>query len=106
MTHPNVCRVFDLGIHISGDGSRPPLQFLSMELLQGETLQARIESKGRLSGSEALPLAVQMAEGLEAAHAAGIIHRDFKSGNVILVPGKAGDRAVITDFGLARPDRR
>jgi tetratricopeptide (TPR) repeat protein len=77
-----------------------------MELLQGETLQARIESKGRLSGSEALPLAVQMAEGLGAAHAAGIIHRDFKSGNVILVPGKAGDRAVITDFGLARSDRR
>jgi len=106
VTHPNVCRVFDLGIHTFADGSRPPLQFLSMELLQGETLQARIESKGRLSGSEALPLAIQMAEGLQAAHAAGIIHRDFKSGNVILVPGKDGDRAVITDFGLARPDRR
>ncbi|HYL78137.1 MAG TPA: protein kinase [Bryobacteraceae bacterium] len=106
VTHPNVCRVFDLGVHTFADGSRPPLQFLSMELLQGETLQARIESKGRLTGDEALPLAIQLAEGLAAAHAAGIIHRDFKSGNVILVPGKDGDRAVITDFGLARPDRR
>src|SRR5258708_5626339 len=106
VTHPNVCRVFDLGVHTFADGSRPPLQFLSMELLQGETLQARIESKGRLTGEEALPIAIQMAEGLAAAHAVGIIHRDFKRGNVILVPGKAGDRAVITDFGLARADRR
>ena len=47
-----------------------------------------------------------MAEGLAAAHAAGIIHRDFKSGNVIVIPGKDGDRAVITDFGLARADRK
>src|ERR1035437_219055 len=104
--HPNVCRVFDLGVHTFEDDSRPPLQFLSMELLEGETLQARIERKGRLTGAEALPLAIQMAEGLAAAHAAGIIHRDFKSGNVIVIPGKDGDRAVITDFGLARPDRK
>jgi tetratricopeptide (TPR) repeat protein len=105
VTHPNVCRVFDLGVHTFDDGS-PPIQFLSMELLEGETLQVRIERQGRLTGAEALPLAVQMAEGLAAAHAAGIIHRDFKSGNVIVVPGEKGDRAVITDFGLARADRK
>jgi serine/threonine protein kinase len=106
VTHPNVCRVFDLGVHTFDDDSRPPIQFLSMELLDGETLAARIERKGRLHGPEALPLAIQMAEGLAAAHAAGIIHRDFKSGNVIVISGKNGDRAVITDFGLARADRK
>jgi serine/threonine protein kinase len=107
VTHPNVCRVFDLGTHTFDDDSRrPPIQFLSMELLEGETLQARIERQGRLTGAEALPLAIQMAEGLAAAHAAGIIHRDFKSGNVIVIPGEHGDRAVITDFGLARADRK
>jgi serine/threonine protein kinase len=107
VTHPNVCRVFDLGVHtFDDDPSHPPIQFLSMELLEGETLQARIERQGRLTGAEALPLAIQMAEGLAAAHAAGIIHRDFKSGNVIVIPGEKGDRAVITDFGLARADRK
>jgi tetratricopeptide (TPR) repeat protein len=107
VTHPNVCRVFDLGVHTFEEDSRPPLQFLSMELLEGETLQARIERQGRLPGAEALPLAIQMAEGLAAAHAAGIIHRDFKSGNVIVISGAdRADRAVITDFGLARADRK
>lgn len=91
VTHPNVCRVFEVGSH---DGA----QYFTMELLEGETLDARIKREGRIAAVEAIPLIRQMALGLDAAHRAGIIHRDFKSSNVML----SGDRAVITDFGLAR----
>ena len=98
VTHPNVCRVFEVGIHPQDDGRQ--IHFFTMEFLDGETLAARIVREGRLSITAAYPLVVQMAEGLDAAHQAGIVHRDFKSANVML----CGDRAVITDFGLARVD--
>ncbi|MBV9503556.1 MAG: serine/threonine protein kinase, partial [Acidobacteriia bacterium] len=97
VTHPNVCRVFEVGVHGFPNESRPPLHFFTMQLLEGETLGARIRQVGRLRSLEAFPLIVQMAEGLQAAHSAGIVHRDFKSGNVMVT----GDKAVITDFGLA-----
>jgi TolB-like protein len=96
VTHPNVCRIHDLGID-RVPGAEAPELFLSMELLAGETLAARV-ARGKLTPAEALPIVEQLAAGLGAAHAAGIIHRDFKSANVILV----GTRAVVTDFGLAR----
>jgi serine/threonine protein kinase len=95
VTHTNVCRLFEAGVHALPN--RPPVHFFTMELLEGETLAAKIRRQGRLSLTEALPLIRQMAAALEAAHEAGIIHGDFKSGNVII----AGGRAVITDFGLA-----
>ncbi len=103
VTHPNVCRIFDLFRHTpEGDASNQEIAFVSMELLQGQTLSARIRQKGRLTPEEALPLIVQVASGLSAAHQAGIVHRDFKPGNVMLVPGESeSDRVVITDFGLA-----
>jgi tetratricopeptide (TPR) repeat protein len=110
VTHPNVCRIFDLGFHeipAPPDAPGEPPQralFLTMELLVGESLSQRIARVGRLTPEEALPIVAQLAAGLDAAHAMGIIHRDFKSGNVMLVdwPGaKAGTRAVVTDFGLA-----
>src|SRR5262245_2708575 len=102
VTHPNVCRIYEVGIHSAG--ARAPLLFFSMELLEGETLTTRIRA-GRLTRDEAFPLAVQLAAGLHAAHTAGIVHADFKSGNVVLVPARDGGvRAVITDFGLARLD--
>ena len=109
VTHPNVCRIFDLEHHriLSGgaDGAGAEVAFLSMELLEGETLSNRLRRHGRMSTAEALPLVRQMAEGLNAAHESGVIHRDFKPSNVILAA--SGDpasptRAVITDFGLAR----
>ena len=101
VTHPNVCRIFEVGIHRSG--TTAPLLFFAMELLHGHTLADRIR-RGRLTREEAFPIAVQLAEGLEAAHRAGIVHADFKSANVILVESTGGVRAVITDFGVARVD--
>ena len=72
-----------------------------MQLLAGETLADRLR-RGRLTTAEALPLVTQMAAALDAAHQAGVVHRDFKSNNVMLVPQAGGPtRAVVTDFGLA-----
>ncbi|HWO10545.1 MAG TPA: serine/threonine-protein kinase, partial [Polyangiaceae bacterium] len=102
ITHRNVCRVFDVGLHVDADSGNQTL-FMTMELLTGETLSARVARVGRLSAEEALPIVLDMCAGLSAAHAGGVIHRDFKSGNVILHDGGDGStRAVVTDFGLAR----
>jgi Tfp pilus assembly protein PilF/tRNA A-37 threonylcarbamoyl transferase component Bud32 len=100
VTHPNVCRIYDLGTH-RAQGQE--VLFLTMEMLSGESLSDRIARARRLTPAEALPIVSQMAAGLDAAHALGIIHRDFKSANVMLVPDpRGGTRAVVTDFGLAR----
>ncbi len=103
VTHPNVCRIFDLACHRSTSPDKPPIWFLTMELLKGHTLTQEIQRVGKLSEDRALRLALQMADGLEAVRRAHIVHGDFKSSNVLLVPLSDGSlRAVITDFGLAR----
>ncbi|HEV8267894.1 MAG TPA: serine/threonine-protein kinase, partial [Thermoanaerobaculia bacterium] len=101
VTHPNVCRIFDIGHHVGPEGE---VDFLTMEFVPGETLSQLLHRQGRLTTKEALPIAIQMARALSAAHEAGVIHRDFKSGNVLLVSssGSGGPRAVVTDFGFAR----
>src|SRR5438270_5073 len=65
VTHPNVCRVFDLGYHRQDHSE---IIFLTMELIRGETLSARLKRVGKLERSEALPIAVHLCEALEAAH--------------------------------------
>ena len=102
VTHPNVCRIFDL-YHHSLQG-REEVVFVSMEFLRGETLAERLKRVGRLAMPEALPLIREMGSALDAAHKAGIVHRDFKPGNVVLVEEAVGTRAVVTDFGLAFRD--
>src|SRR5579884_1745265 len=99
VTHPNACRIFDLFRHKTPKGDE--VIFVSMELLQGKTLGEHIKEEGHLKVAEALPLVEQMASALDAAHAAGVVHRDLKPGNIILVPSGTGLRAVVTDFGLA-----
>jgi len=106
VTHASVCRTYDVFRHADGEGAVAGRDTLvvSMEFLRGTTLARQITLDGRLKPAFALPIVEQMAAGLEAAHAAGVIHRDFKCANVILVPSPGspgGFRAVITDFGLA-----
>jgi len=103
VTHPNVCRIFDLFRHRDKSAGGEVL-FVTMELLRGESLEQRIRNAHRLSAEETMPIVEQLAAGLDAAHRAGVVHRDFKSSNVMLVPPASGSgsaRAVITDFGLA-----
>ena len=102
VTHPNACRIFDLFRHqASASDKGEEIFFVSMEFLRGETLAERMQRVGRFSATEALPLIRQMAAALSAVHFAGIVHRDFKPGNVVLVEEQVGIRAVVTDFGLA-----
>jgi serine/threonine protein kinase len=99
ITHPNVCRVFDLGIHRA---SRQHRFFVTMEVLPGESLAAYLGPRPALTPAEALPLLTQLAAGLQAAHDSGVIHRDLKPANVMFLPVEfAARRVVITDFGLA-----
>lgn len=102
VSHPNVCRIFDLGRHLISTTPREEVLFLTMELLAGDTLQDRLVDQGPMSPEQALPILRQMASALATAHQMGIVHRDFKGANVMLVPAPGGERVVITDFGLAR----
>ena len=99
VNHPNVCPTYDI-FRVDEPGG--PLLFLTMKLLRGESLAARLNRSGRLDPEVTLAIARQMAAALDAAHKAGVIHRDFKPGNVMLE--RAGDevRVSITDFGLSR----
>lgn len=109
VTHCNVCRMFDIA---RGRTNRETTTlnadhvFLTMELLEGEPLSKRLRRTGRMDVEEAWPIVRQMGEALQSAHEAGVIHRDFKPSNVLLVPmwasGADETRALVTDFGLAR----
>ena len=101
VTHPNVCRVFE--IH-TAETSTGDVDFLTMEFLEGETLAARLpHAPARWLGTaEGAKLARQICGGLQAVHDQGVIHRDLKSNNVMLSADPAGrPRAVIMDFGIA-----
>ena len=100
ISHPNVCRVHELFCHEPNPTTK--IWFLSMEFLEGVTLSDYIHHHGPMDTASAFDLVQQMVLGLTAAHALGVIHRDFKTSNVMLVgSGMTGKRAVVTDFGLA-----
>lgn len=95
VTHPNVCRVHDIGEIQTEAGSQ---HFLSMEYIDGEDLSSLLRRIGRLPADKAVEIANQLCAGLAAAHDAGILHRDLKPANV-MIDGRGKVR--ITDFGLA-----
>ncbi len=91
LDHPNICRIHDVLERDDGD-------YLVLELVEGSTLRARMESG--LTKAEALDIVLQIARVLAVTHARGIVHRDLKPENIMLTP--AGEVKVL-DFGLARP---
>ena len=96
ITHPAVCRVFDVG---EAEG----VVFFSMELVEGEDLAALLRRVGRLPSEKVVDIARQLCGGLAAAHAQGVLHRDLKPANVLI----DDDGLVrITDFGIAIPQNR
>lgn len=101
VSHSHVCRIYDLGTHVV-PASGAQISFLTMEFADGVTLGQHIRSVGALPVNTAVALGRQLLEGLRAAHAAGILHRDFKSENVMLRPEGESLCPLILDFGLAR----
>ncbi len=99
ISDPGIVQVFDFGYHTDGSA------FIVMEFLEGETLDRRLERRGRFSVHEAVRLGRQMAISLAAAHAQQIIHRDLKPENIFLVrdaEAASGERSKIVDFGIAK----
>ncbi len=91
ITHPNVCRLFDVG-EIDGQ------HFLSMEYVEGEDLASLLRRIGRLPRDKAITIGLEICDGMEAAHRRGILHRDLKPANLMV---DANGHAKIMDFGLA-----
>lgn len=96
LSHFRIVRTIDHGCEPDGT------LYLVMELLEGETLGARLRDGRELTTREAVIVAVQILEALEAAHAIGILHRDLKPDNVFLCDGDGGLNAKILDFGVAK----
>ena len=105
--HPGIVEVYDFGYH-------DKLAYLVMEYLDGETLRTCLKTEGRITPERAVPIALHIASALEAAHSAGVVHRDLKPDNVFLAKATApdlsrrtqqlliGPRVCILDFGVAK----
>jgi serine/threonine protein kinase/Tol biopolymer transport system component len=100
LTHPHICTLYDVGDAPNPDSTlspSEPIRFLVMEYLEGETLAGRL-GRGPLTFDETLRVAIEIADALDKAHRAGVVHRDLKPGNIMMT--KSG--AKLLDFGLAK----
>lgn len=97
MNHPNIVGIHNLGLH------EDRLPYYVMDLLDGEALADRLK-RGSLTLAQALPIFIEVCKGLGYAHKKGIIHRDIKPGNIILLkePDSSGATVKIVDFGIAK----
>ena len=93
--HPNVVAVLDAG-------EANDLLYIVMEYVEGTSLEALLAIEGPLPGERTLRIVEQVANALDAVHAAGILHRDLKPGNVLVSPAEGRERAYLTDFGLSK----
>jgi len=100
VVHSNLCPIYEI---FRCDQPAPPFLFLSMRLLQGQTLDARLQESAKLEPGEAVNICHQLLAGVAALHSGGIIHRDLKPNNVMLETDSSGPHVSIMDFGLARP---
>ena len=96
LSHPRLVTVFDSGVDEA-------LPFIVMELVTGPTLRQVLDHAGMLPPGEAVGIAAAVCEGLEVAHAAGLVHRDIKPANIVLA---SGGEVKVLDFGIARADGR
>ena len=95
LDHPNVVRTL-------ASGEENGTLYLAMEYIEGSDLRELLRREGRLDPARALDLISDVAGALDAAHAAGLVHRDVKPRNVLVASGQDGERAYVCDFGLAR----
>ena len=94
LSHPNIVSVYDVSTSLSGD-----MDYIVMELIEGITLKQYMEKKGVLNWKETLHFAIQIAKALEHAHSRGVVHRDIKPHNVMVLKNGA---VKVADFGIAR----
>ena len=94
LSHPNIVAVYDVSTSLSGD-----VDYIVMELIEGITLKQYMEKKGILNWKETLHFAIQIAKALEHAHSRGVVHRDIKPHNVMVLKNGA---VKVADFGIAR----
>jgi hypothetical protein len=95
LDHPNIVRTL-------GSGEAGGRLYLAMEYIDGSDLRRLLHDEGRLDPERAVAIVGQVAEALDTAHGAGLVHRDVKPGNILVLSEPDGDRAYICDFGLAR----
>lgn len=105
IVHPNVCRVLEFGRELRGEAS---IYFLTMELLEGETLSEKLRREGSLAEESVAQIGEQLCAGLGAIHRAGVLHRDIKPSNIMLRHSARQEArsdhfvATLLDFGIAR----